>query len=445
MCSPRREPEKEAFMNFLTHRKLLLAAVLIAVPVVQADEPKPEKGTAVAESVTETASLLSRDTPDKPWQIVKEKQAIAPGQLILGMLHGAVANKSVKVAVFGDPDGTSPLPILETAFSLQDEKGVDLSVTLDRGRVVLTNLKEKDPATVRLHIRDWTGDVVLVNPGTQVMLTLFGRWPRGVPFNKDAKPEDGPPLAWTVLVLKGEVQLKGPKSEVAMKAPPGPALFEGDSIGGPIGAPEHLDKLPDWATENPDSERGKKIKALAARIHKDFAEKSIDEAIGNLMASKEVAEQRAAVVLLAAMDNLKGIGEVLGNARSPEVWDMAVIVMRNWIGRGPGQDLKLYQALINIGKYTPVEAEAVLYLLHSFGDDDLKHPETYQLLVKELESERLAIRGLANWHLIRLVPAGRKFGYDPLAPKEERAKAAADWRKLIPPGKLPPAPKDPEK
>ena len=41
-------------------------------------------------------SLLSREAPDKPWQVVKEKQAIAPGHLILGMLHGAVANKNVQ-------------------------------------------------------------------------------------------------------------------------------------------------------------------------------------------------------------------------------------------------------------------------------------------------------------------------------------------------------------
>ncbi len=422
-----------------------LAVLLFALPTVRADDPKAEKGAPLAVCVTETGSLLSREAPDKPWQVVKEKQAILPGQLILGMLHGAVANKYVKLAVFGDPDGTSPLPILETAFSLQEDKGADLDCVLHRGRIVLTNLKEKGSATVRLHIRDWTGDVVLTTPGAEVVLTLFGRWPRGVPFNKDAKPTDGPPLAWNVLVLKGEVLLKGPKREVAMKAPPGPALFEGDSIGVPVGAPEHLNKLPAWATEDANSERGKKIKALAARIRQDFTEKSVDDAIGNLLASKEVLEQRAAVVLLAATDNLKRIGEVLGNARSPEVWDTAVLALRNWIGRGPGQDMKLYQGLIDVAKYEPIEAETVLYLLHSFGDDDLKHPETYQLLVKELESERLAIRGLANWHLIRLVPAGRKIGYDPLAAKEDRAKAAGEWRKLIPPGKLPPALKIPNR
>jgi hypothetical protein len=431
-------------MRHLSCKHLLLAVLFCAIPTVQADEPKAEKGAPLAECVTETGSLLSREAPGKPWQVVKEKQAIPSGHLILGMLHGAVANKDVKIAIFGDPDGTSPLPILETAFSLQEEKGVDLRCTLDRGRVVLTNLKEKGPATVRLHVRDWTGELVLSTPGTQVMLTLFGRWPRGVPFNKEAKPTEGPPLAWILLVLNGELTVKGPKGEVAMKAPPGPALYEGDSLGTPVGAPEHLEKLPAWATADGDSERGKMLKALAARIRKDFAEKSVDEALGNLLASKEVSDQRAAVVLLAATDNLKRIGEVLGNARSPEIWDTAVLALRNWIGRGSGQDMKLYRGLIDVGKFEPIEAETVLYFLHSFGDEDLKHPETYQLLVKELESERLAIRGLANWHLIRLVPAGRKIGYDPLATKEERAKAAAEWRKLIPPGKLPPAPKNPE-
>jgi hypothetical protein len=51
----------------------------------------------------------------------------------------------------------------------------------------------------------------------------------------------------------------------------------------------------------------------------------------------------------------------------------------------------------------------------------------------------LAIRGLAHWHLYRLVPPGRKIGFDPLAVAAKRAPDVAAWRQLIPTGKLPPA------
>src|SRR5262249_48114505 len=88
-----------------------------------------------------------------------------------------------------------------------------------------------------------------------------------------------------------------------------------------------------------------------------------------------------------------------------------------------------------------VDAETTVQLLHSFGDDDLDRPETYEMLIDYLDHEKLAVRGLAHWHLIRLVPEGKKFGYNPLDPKKKRDAAVAKWRKLIPHGKMPPKPR----
>jgi hypothetical protein len=49
----------------------------------------------------------------------------------------------------------------------------------------------------------------------------------------------------------------------------------------------------------------------------------------------------------------------------------------------------------------------------------------------------LPLRGLAYWHLYRLVPAGRELGYNPLDEKDKRQAAIAKWQKLVPPGALP--------
>jgi hypothetical protein len=136
------------------------------------------------------------------------------------------------------------------------------------------------------------------------------------------------------------------------------------------------------------------------------------------------------------------------------MWDTAVLVMRHWLGRGPGQDQKLYQGLTTIGKYTPAHAATIMQLLHSFGEADLVRPELYEMLVRYMGHDALGIRGLAHWHLSRLVPEGKKIGFDPLAPKEEREKARAQWKELvekeIAAGELPrkpkaPAPTAPEK
>ncbi len=105
----------------------------------------------------------------------------------------------------------------------------------------------------------------------------------------------------------------------------------------------------------------------------------------------------------------------------------------------PGQDQKLYRGLIEKRGYKPAEAASVLQLLHSFDDDELAHPELYEVLINYLGNDKLALRGLAHWHLIRLVPAGKKIAYDPHAAKEQRDRAIQEWRKLIPSGKLPPA------
>jgi hypothetical protein len=87
--------------------------------------------------------------------------------------------------------------------------------------------------------------------------------------------------------------------------------------------------------------------------------------------------------------------------------------------------------------FTPAEADAVLQLLHDFGDDDLASPATYAYLINRLGNDQLFVRGLAYWHLSRLVPGGKQFGYDPRAPKQERDAAIMKWKELVPTGKLP--------
>ena len=61
--------------------------------------------------------------------------------------------------------------------------------------------------------------------------------------------------------------------------------------------------------------------------------------------------------------------------------------------------------------------------------------------MESLNNPHLAVRTLAHWHLVRLVPAGKEIPYDAAAPAEDRRAAFQRWRDLIPPGQLPPEPK----
>jgi hypothetical protein len=85
-----------------------------------------------------------------------------------------------------------------------------------------------------------------------------------------------------------------------------------------------------------------------------------------------------------------------------------------------------------------VQAETLLQMLHGFNEEEEAQPELYEVLINYLTSKHLALRSMAHWHLVRLVPAGRKIAYNPLDSKESWERAQTEWQKLIPPGKLPP-------
>jgi hypothetical protein len=393
--------------------------------------------------------MFRREAPGKPWQIVSENEALPAGDLLIGLTGStlASANGAVHLKFDSDLAGISPYPIVETAVTLGDPAGADMDVTLDRGRVDLTNHKEKGGASVRLHVRKETWTLQLAEPGSSIAIELYGRWPAGVPFTKEPGPKDVPTADMVLLVLNGQVTLKGCGCEHLLTAPPGPATIEWDSVTGQDPTPHRLEKLPAWAKKaGEQTEEARKKKAIQAQMRQRLLEtKSIDKVLDELINSDDPMARRLAVVAMGAFDDLKRLGEALSKTTHQDVWDNGVLVLRHWIGRGPGQDQRLYQGLIDRANYSPIQAEAALQLLHSFGEADLARPETYQMLIDYLGHDKLAIRGLANWHLYRLVPAGREIGYSPMASKEERDAAIAKWRKLVPKGTVPSAAKPAEK
>ena len=137
----------------------MLALPLFALPARAAGDkpaPPPERRTAAGACVTETGSLLRREAPDKPWQVVKEGEELFTGDQLMGGVQAALwtsRDGAVRLIVVGDVDGLSPIPILETAFVLHEAKGVDLDLTFERGRVRLINLKKEGAAHVVLQVR----------------------------------------------------------------------------------------------------------------------------------------------------------------------------------------------------------------------------------------------------------------------------------------------------
>jgi hypothetical protein len=397
-----------------------------------------DAGKAVGKLVTPAGTLLRREAFGKPWQMVQPKDALLSENLLLGLPGASIENKAgtVRLTFLTDLDGQSPYPVKECAVVLHDSAAFDMDLTLDRGRADLVNLKQKGTASVRLRVLHHNFYVTLGEPGARVAFEVFGRWAKGVPFEKQPKPDHAPVTALVVLVLKGSVELKHATRTMAMHEPPGPALWQWNSIGDAEPTPTKLDKLPAWA--GAEGQFPADAKARLEAFRKLVAEKSLDAALEAFLQSDDENRRRLAVIAMAALDDLPHLGPILLAAKHPDVLENGILAFRQWIGRGPGQDQKLYQMLVEQRKYSPAHAAIILQLLHSFGDEDLARPETYEVLIAYLDHEQLAIRYLANWHLIRLVPAGKKINYQALAPKETREQAIAEWKKLIPTGKLPP-------
>lgn len=396
-----------------------------------------------ARCVTEKATILRRVHGERDWHVVAQNEELSTQDLLLG-LPGAILEASdggVRLKFLTALEGQGPYPIKEAAVRLHEPRGADLDFTLDRGRVDLLNEKKAGAAKVRLHVRNAVWDLDLAEPGTRMAIEVYGRWPRGTHFTASPSAADVPTANMVFLAIHGRIDVTFQGIEHVLHAPPGPAILQWDSVTGQDATPKRLEKLPDWAlAATADPALLAESKARFAKVREALETKPLDTVLENLLSSDQVAERRLAINAMGALDRLDLIGKAMREARTPDIWENGVLALRHWIGRGPGQDQALYKGLVENHRFTPVHAATVVQLLHSYGEEDLARPETYQTLIDFLDHDVLAIRGLAYWHLERLVPAGKEFGYNPLAAKPEREAAIAKWRKLVPPGEVPPRP-----
>jgi hypothetical protein len=407
-------------------------------------EPRVPAGKVVSEPGT----LIARNGEDQPWRPATEVMT-RDHLLVLSGLKAVIepSPDSIRLMLWGNLPAQSPYPILESSAVLHDTKAFDLDMTLLGGRAILTNTKKSGAAKFWLRMPDEGWEVTLDEPGATVALEQYGRWPRGVPFTKDLLSAARPVSVMSLQVLKGQVEVLSNGRQQRMTAPPGPALLHWDSAGGADSGPQSRQHLPVWATENPPQlAELKPLGEVTAKYLELLKEKRPVEALQALLTAADADKDTGraalmrefAVLGLAATGALPQLADAMASAKDPELRETAIMAMRHWIGSAPGRDLQLYAMLIGHAKYPERHAETVLQLLHS--PFDAGDPVTYQTLIAYLQHDRLAIRELARWHLYRLAPQGAKIPYDANGSAEARAKAAQEWKQLIPDGELPKSP-----
>jgi hypothetical protein len=319
-----------------------------------------------------------------------------------------------------------------------------MDVTIDRGRVDISNTNRSGDAKVIVRFQKQAVELTL-HERAKVAFEMFGRWPSGTKFSLKPNPDETPTLDLVMIVKEGNVDLKAFGKSYAMKAPPGLAYFHWDNVvaGGtttPGFAPQKLESLPSWAKGivSIPPNAGELIgvaKAILTRAKDQPG--SIEEIFKGLLTEESVPAHRLGVIGLGALDDLPSLIDAISTSKIEDVRNSTVIALRHWIGRGEGQDQKLYQALLK-KNYSERDAHRFVQLLHSFDNEQKARPAVYETLIELLDSKNPAIRQLANWHLVRLAPKGQDFNFNPLGTDEERQEAIKKWKELIPPGKLPP-------
>ncbi len=416
----------------------LLSVFFLVDTANTAEEPQASAGTCLSPA----GSFVARADATADWRIIGKNDPVPVGELMVA-LPGATlisGNGAVRLTSKADYDGRSPLPILETAFTVNPSGDADLDFRLDRGRVNLENTGKQGKAEVVLRFRDYQWKIGLSEPNSKVAVEMYGRWPRGVRFKLRPGPEDVPTIHVVILGLEGQFSVETREHRYFMKAPPGPAVFVWDSVSELYAPPIRLNALPEWADpEKNPSERAQQIAQRLEEFRKLRVKVGINQAIDQFFTSKDPQKVRIALVTMGAQDDLGRLAKALRESRDPELTNAGIQIVRHWLGRKEGQDFKLFKWLRSNSGLTPPQAMIVMELTHSFGDQAVQSPTTYELLIEYLRSDVRPIRNLAAWHLYRMVPDMReKIPFRPNGSKEDFAKAYRAWKKAIPEGQLPP-------
>jgi hypothetical protein len=412
-------------------RYLAMLAILSAPAAVQAgDKPAAKLRSPVG-------TVLQRGG-DKGWLAPVLYDAVPAGAQLVA-LPGArglldVKEGDVRLVLAGNLPEFSATPVLESVVRLAAPTAeFDLEFTFERGRVLIENHKESGAAKVRVHIQGKNLDFDLLTKKTVVALELFSRWPAGAPFFKKPKADHKPvgELIFLVVSGKADVELNNEKRSLQ-----GPGMYQFNTLLG-ITGPVALKKVPEWVTPpaNP-SEQEKMLHAAVEKLRRDIADKGVAAALAKARSSAETPLREVAAYSGPALDDVAAGIAALKDNKAKAVRGAGIGALFHYIGRDSAADVGLYEALV-ADKIKPGQASIIMELLHGMSAEARLRPETYDALITYLQSDHIGVRELAAMNLYALVPAGRKIAFDAAGTVQERARAQAAWRKLIPEGQVP--------
>ena len=182
--------------------------------------------------------------------------------------------------------------------------------------------------------------------------------------------------------------------------------------------------LPDWLEPDPKRAATKLKRPYNAAFEKEFdAEQLLQLSLPAVINNPRPALSELAVKCLALTDSYGPLVKALSQGDHREARLAAISGLRQWLPVESRHRALLKAELAKF--FLPSDAEAVYRLLWGFDHDDAKTPATSRALVGWLDSEQLAIRELAFFHVQKLT--GLKHEYSPINPPGQRRAAVDRW------------------
>lgn len=413
-------------------------------PIDQLPDRKPSDERKVVGTIVSKDAVLLTRAAEGPWARIAPEAKVGTAVTLLtlpGYHTELKLDSGATLSCWGNlPDGL-PGGLLDCQATLHAPRaGVDLDLTVDRGRIYLTGAKK--PLAVRLRFAGEIWDLILADDTTEIVFEVSSTY-SGQPFQRDGKGES-PVVQAQLGVITGKVAAQVDARKFELVAPPGPAGLAWENKKAGLVAVEYMSLPAAWGKQpvrSPSRDRQNEIdtalRNLFARI--SAPNKPVELAIGELAEGGSRTGRVLALLSSSALGSWAPVLDALENAQDQDLRQAAILALQALIARQPAFDAQIAEQLQGKLGYSDRQADDAMLLLHGYPEAAKTEAATFDSLFVLLRNERVGLRELAAWRLLQLDPEltnRARFHAGDEEPQRERA--IGEWRKRIPEGKLPP-------
>lgn len=366
--------------------------------------------------------IVRENRPDASWLRVDLKNPALFTDDFLMALPGyrtdLVVKKDLIVHLWGNVPEQYAAPLatpLEACVRLHPPiAGLDADLTLERGRIYLTNSRKADDIRVRLRLADEVWDCTL-KPNSELMVQLHQAFVPGTPL---ARVGGEPPrLSAVVAVMRESISFHAPKRFKKYQNLSTGTLLQWDSLSGQLSDPQPLPKEDLRYTRFPlqPANAGQQVLAALNTLATDLKERDglrvylesrlqpapLSQNVNVLQVSLAVYAYAAIVEGPEAADMASNLFDLLRDTDRPYVRRAAHTAVSAWLARQPTNTKLFWDVLTGKKQLPDEEADIILHLLRGYSSRDRRDAaEAVDQLVDWLNHPNLVIREAALGNLV---------------------------------------------